>query len=73
MKGEHGHTMASVSKRENKKNKPGKEMIQGRQRGVYQRSLKVRSGMKEMNTEPAFTLCANTRAPEHHVDAPSSG
>lgn len=73
MKGEHEHAMASVSKRENKKNKPGKEMIQGRQRGVYQQSLKVRSGMKEMNTEPAFTLRANTRAPEHHVDAPSSG
>lgn len=57
-KDEHGHAMASLSKRENKKSKPGKELTQGRQRGVYQQSLKIRSGMKEMNTEPAFTLRA---------------
>lgn len=65
--------MASISKREDKKSKPGKERIQGRQRGIYQQSLKIRSGMKEMSTEPVFSLCANTRPPEHQVDVPSFG
>lgn len=32
------HAMASVTKRENKKSKPEKELIQGRQRGVSQQS-----------------------------------
>lgn len=72
MKDEHEHAMASVSERKTKKSKPEKEMIQGRQRGVYQQSLKIRSGTKEMNTEPAFTLGAQ-RAPEHQADAPSFG
>lgn len=72
MKDEHGHATASVPERKNKKSKPEKEMIQGRQRGLYQQSLKIRSGTKEMNAEPALTLGAQ-RAPEHQVDAPSFG
>lgn len=67
MKDEDGHAMASVSK--NKKSKPEKEKIQGRQRRVYQQSLKIRSGMKEMNTEPELTFVP--RAPGHQVDAPA--
>lgn len=42
------------------KAKPKKEIIQGGQRGVYQEPLKIRSGMKEMNTEAELTLCAKS-------------